>query len=203
MPVLSGGGTKISSAHLRGNVQFYGSRLTEASLAKRSESVNLEIGRYRPHFYLLSLSLYSIFSLSWATFHRVLNRFDDFRISFDSCAFNAPLRSHVRLNYNPHVQRVRNNCSRFIVAIRITRVQQNASQRDVINLASGWALQIERVGRNYIRIYIWKRSVALSCRDRFTSWETTNVKILAYFNISICIQFVKKQRVRRNFYMND
>lgn len=65
---LPGDETKISGAHLRGNVQFYGSRLTpyvsrlveplsrgEARIAK------LKISRYRPRL-----------SLPWTTFRRCL-----------------------------------------------------------------------------------------------------------------------------------
>lgn len=53
--------TKISGAHLRGNVQFYGSRLTPSYVSRlvepfsRSEAriAKLKISRYRPRLPLL------------------------------------------------------------------------------------------------------------------------------------------------------
>lgn len=62
VPVLPGGKTKISGAHLRGNVRFYGSRLTpyvsrhgsEHSLAKPSGGAKLEISRVSTAFFFLT-----------------------------------------------------------------------------------------------------------------------------------------------------
>lgn len=42
-----------------------------------------------------------------------------FRSSFESRTRNAPSRSHVHLNYNPRVRRVRNNRRHFIATVRV------------------------------------------------------------------------------------
>lgn len=123
-PVLPDSKTKISAAHLRGNVRFYGSRL--ASCVSRCNSVpkpciskpkhgarTWKSAVYRPRF-----------SPSRTTFRtKCLGiALMAFRSSFESRTRNAPSqRSHVRLNYNPRVRRVRNNRRRFIAAVRVTQ----------------------------------------------------------------------------------
>lgn len=100
-----------------------------------------------------------------------------FRSSFESRARNAPSRSHVRLNYNPRVRRVRNNRRRFIV--RSPSVQ-DASRRDATNLAAcGRAL---RIGRD-MNLYSKTAPLLSSFMGSLVGERTTVADIYGYVRI--------------------